>query len=110
MALMDRTSSDPARLTPPRKIALDTRRQLMTNACMSDFITMLKDARADIGQAEFARQIGVSQSFLSHIELGRRLPSKSFVNLLCGALGVKQTDNLHKLWHRAAARARGWEV
>ena len=72
------------------------------------FKQMWSKARESGTQAELARALGVTQAMVSHIDLGRRLPSKAIINRLCSYLDVHPAER--KEWHRAAARACGWEV
>lgn len=48
--------------------------------------------RAGIGQAQLARSLGISPSYLAHIEAGRRRPSPELVQKVALALDVKAEE------------------
>ena len=74
------------------------------------FPEMLKAVRCggEFSQSFMAEKIGYSVQYWCDLEKGRRNPSVEFVNRLCNYMGRKQHGRLE--WHRAAARAHGWEV
>lgn len=61
-------------------------------------------------QAEIARAVGVGRPHFNEMLRGRRTPSVNFVNRICVYMGRTMPDERRKEWHRAAARACGWQV
>jgi len=59
-------------------------------------------------QKELAEALGFTPQYLCDIELGRRLGSVELTNRICEF--TKATKTKRGEWHRAAARAHGWEV
>ncbi|MCL6557700.1 MAG: helix-turn-helix domain-containing protein [Firmicutes bacterium] len=49
---------------------------------------------AGLSQTELASKVGVTQGFISHIELGIREPTLKLVRKLAAALGVSVSDLL----------------
>ena len=70
------------------------------------FKEMWDEERAPYTQVEFARKLGFTQAYVSLIDLNRRMPSKVLVNRLTSRMDKERRTE----WHRAAARACGWEV
>jgi transcriptional regulator with XRE-family HTH domain len=64
----------------------------------------LKELResAGLSQAELASKVGVTQGFISHIELGIREPTLRLARKLAAALGVSVADLLDEPQTRAA--------
>ena len=54
-------------------------------------IRVLRDEK-DISLRELAKRLGISATFLSDIELGRRYPSKKVLHELAKQLGVKPAE------------------
>ncbi|MBN1856485.1 MAG: helix-turn-helix domain-containing protein [Dehalococcoidia bacterium] len=65
-----------------------------------EFGTRIRCWRQDIHppmtQRELARQIGVSDGFLAHIETGRTLPGIRTLRALAKALGISETQMLQE--------------
>ena len=70
-----------------------------------EFIRLLKRLRGGVTQVAFAETLGISATYLCDVERGRKNPSIRFVQRLCDHDGANRLE-----WHRAAARACGWEV
>lgn len=75
---------------------------------MTEFQAMLIEVRSNFQQKQFAESLGYSPQYQHDLEKGRRLPSVAYVNRLCESLGRGPKGRL--AWHRAAAKAHGWEV
>ena len=58
---------------------------------LGEQIRVLRDEK-DISLREFAKRLGISASFLSDIELGRRYPSKKVLHQLAKHLDVKPAE------------------
>lgn len=76
---------------------------------MNDFIRMLDTLKreGELTQQKLAKLLGISATYLSDIEAGRRKPSVAVVTKLCN---LPTEGKMREFWHRAAARACGWEV
>ena len=74
------------------------------------FVEMLIAARTgrDMTQKDFAEALGFTPQYLCDLEKGRRLGSVEFINRLCDWMGRDQLGRAE--WHKAGARAHGWEV
>ena len=74
------------------------------------FAELLREIRAgyEISQKQLAKNLGLSPQYLCDLENGRRTPSVEFVNRACAYFSRGPEGRLE--WHRAAARAHGWEV
>jgi transcriptional regulator with XRE-family HTH domain len=74
------------------------------------FVKMLRAVRdeREIGQKDFAAELGFTAQYLCDLEKGRRLGSVEFVNRLCEWLECKPSER--RAWHLAAARAHGWDL
>ena len=64
--------------------------------------------RLKINQKQLAEALDFTPQFVCDLEMGRRLGSVEFVERMCKFLKCKQPTRLR--WHRAAARAHGWDV
>lgn len=62
---------------------------------------LLKEARTkqDLTQARLAREVGVSDSYLVHIEAGRRIPSEAVLRKLARALHLPPSDLIATTLH-----------
>lgn len=74
------------------------------------FRQMLADTRKrlNLSQKQMAEALGFTPQYLCDLEMGRRLGSVEFVERMCAHLKCKQPTRLK--WHRAGARAHGWDV
>lgn len=74
------------------------------------FRTMIVDLRNSkkLNQKQLAEALGFTPQYVCDLEMGRRLGSLEFVERVCEFLKCKQPTRLK--WHRAAARAHGWDV
>lgn len=74
------------------------------------FVEMLIKVRsgAAMTQKEFAAVLGFSAQYLCDLEKGRRLGSVEFVDRLCDWMMCKPHER--KAWHRAGAKAHGWQI
>lgn len=74
------------------------------------FVEMLATVlrESEVKRSTFAAGLGVSPQYFSDLEHGRRLPSVSVVNKICAYMGRGPKGRLE--WHRAGARAHGWEI
>lgn len=77
---------------------------------MSDFTDKLKAAvkRSGLTDRAFAAKVGFSPQYLCEVKSGAHPPSKGFVKACCDAIEMSDYDK--KLWHRAGAKAHGWEI
>lgn len=71
-------------------------------------VEMLRQAKGATPQKELAAALGITPQYLCDLEKGRRHGSVEFVNRVCDWLGCDDSDR--KRWHRAGARAHGWEI
>ena len=62
-----------------------------------------QDVRPSITQRELARQVGVSDGFLAHIETGRTLPGIKTLRTLAKALGISETQMLQEAGYLSTA-------
>ena len=74
------------------------------------FVEMLIETRTgrDMTQKDLAAALGYTPQYLCDLEKGRRLGSVEFVNRLCDWMGRGQIGRSE--WHKAGARAHGWDV
>ena len=74
------------------------------------FRVLLVDAKAKLkmSQKQLAEALDFTPQYICDLEMGRRLGSVEFVERMCKLLQCKQPTRLK--WHRAAARAHGWDV
>lgn len=72
------------------------------------FDEMVRELRSgmEMTQQDFAKMLGISPQYLHDLEKGRRLPSVAVTKKFCKDRG----PNGRLEWHRAGARAHGWEV
>lgn len=61
-----------------------------------------------LSQKDWAAELGVSAQYICDLEHGRRLGSVEIVNAICKLTRCSSKERTS--WHRAAARAHGWEV
>ncbi len=75
----------------------------------TDFRQMLALLKSESGLngQKLAKMIGISPAYLSDLEAGNRRPSVTVVQKLCE---LPTEGEMRLFWHRAAARACGWEV
>ena len=60
---------------------------------------------------ECAQLLNMSPQYLCDLELGRRLPSVRVVHNICDYFIVGRGSVLaRRHWHRAGARAHGWDL
>lgn len=50
--------------------------------------------RADMTQSELARQVGVSENYIGHLEHGRKEPSLKVASIMADVLGTTVNDLL----------------
>ena len=72
------------------------------------FIDMLTEIRRHHTLAQIAKGTGYSPSYICDLANGNRLPTVAVVNKLCAWLGRGPIGQY--TWHRAAARAHGWNI
>ena len=69
---------------------------MMTEFRYAEFGRRLKEWREalkpPLTQREMARQVGVTDGFIAHIETGRTLPGKDTLRALARTLGVSETE------------------
>ena len=68
----------------------------MASFCYVEFGHRIKKWREalkpPVTQRDLAKQIGVTDGFIAHVETGRTLPGKSTLRTLASALGVPETE------------------
>lgn len=74
------------------------------------FRVMLLDAmkKLNMNQKQLADAMSYTPQYVCDLVQGRRLGSVEFVERMCGLLRCRQPTRLK--WHRAGARAHGWDV
>lgn len=88
-----------------RKCGIEMEDELVEN---NDFIEMIEAVNVHHTQKQIADGTGYSPQYINDLINGRRLPSVSFINDLCLWMGRGPKGRL--AWHRAGAKAHGWEV
>lgn len=58
-------------------------------------------------QQQWARDMNISEQYLSDLSLGRRLPSVAIADVLTEIAG-NERNPMH--WHLLGARAHGWRI
>jgi transcriptional regulator with XRE-family HTH domain len=79
--------------------------------CHDPFDVMLKRLRIDEGMnlSEFAKILTISPQYLHDLEHRRRLPSVKVVRRICDFFKSGPRCAV-VAWHRAGAKAHGWDI
>jgi transcriptional regulator with XRE-family HTH domain len=75
------------------------------------FAFMLTQLRTDyhLTGKDLAAQLGISQQYLCDLEHEKRLPSVRVIKKICANSWLAHVT-AKRAWHRAGAKAHGWEI
>ena len=72
------------------------------------FVDMFSEVCRQFGNAHVAERIGISVQYASELRRGTRMPSVRVVDSICDWMGRGPKGRIE--WHRAGARAHGWNI